>query len=54
VSWISATSASTISCRICARLRDRGGNSPLSKWRVHLLKGLVRTAVSVHLQRFGE
>jgi hypothetical protein len=31
-----------------------GGDSPLSKWRVHLLKGLVRTAVSVHLQRFGE
>jgi hypothetical protein len=31
-----------------------GGDSPLSKWRVHMLKGLVRTAVSVHLQRFGE
>jgi hypothetical protein len=31
-----------------------GGDSPLSKWRVHLLKGLVQTAVSVHLQRFGE
>jgi hypothetical protein len=30
------------------------GDSPLSKWRVHLLKGLVRTAVSVHLKRFGE
>jgi hypothetical protein len=34
--------------------KDLGGDSPLSKWRVHLLKGLVRTAVSVHLQRFGE
>jgi hypothetical protein len=32
----------------------QGGNSPLSKWRVHLLKGLVRTAISVHLQTFGE
>jgi hypothetical protein len=31
-----------------------GGDSPLSKWRVHLLKGQVRTAVSEHLQRFGE
>jgi hypothetical protein len=31
-----------------------GGDSPLSKWRVHLLKGLVQTAASVHLQRFGE
>jgi hypothetical protein len=31
-----------------------GGDSPISKWRIHLLKGLVQTAVSAHLQRFGE
>jgi hypothetical protein len=36
------------------QLTFMGGDSPLSNWRVHLLKGLVRTAVSVHLQRFGE
>jgi hypothetical protein len=32
----------------------QGGDSPISKWRIHLLKGLVQTAVSAHLQRFGE
>jgi hypothetical protein len=31
-----------------------GGDSQISKWRIHLLKGLVQTAVSAHLQRFGE
>jgi hypothetical protein len=31
-----------------------GGDSPLSKWRIHLLKGLVQIAVSQHLQTFGE
>jgi hypothetical protein len=36
------------------RNKHQGGDSPLSKWRVHLLKVLVRTAGSVHLQRFGE
>jgi hypothetical protein len=32
----------------------QGGDSPISKWHIHLLKGLVQTSVSAHLQRFGE
>jgi hypothetical protein len=32
----------------------RQGDSPMYKWRRHLLKGLVQTAVSVHLRTFGE
>jgi hypothetical protein len=35
-------------------LHAQGGHSPISKWCIHLLKGLVQTAVSAHLQRFGE
>jgi hypothetical protein len=35
--------------------RDRqGGHSLISNWRRHLLIGLVQTAVSAHLQTFGE
>jgi hypothetical protein len=37
------------SIRVCL-----GGDPPISKWRIHLLKGLVQTAVSANLQRFGE
>jgi hypothetical protein len=31
-----------------------GGDLPIFKWRRHLLKGLVQTAVIAHLQTFGE
>jgi hypothetical protein len=31
-----------------------GANSPIFKWRLHLLKGLVQTALCAHLRTFGE